>query len=400
MPFVGKTQSVGAEAAFAAGLLTVLLAAAMAPLAVAAHQNPATTVTETLGVTLPFAAVGMIVAARQPRNPVGWLMLCFALGFLLSTDAGSYDIADYQFGRGLPLGPASLLLYLLWEPALVLGPVAVLLFPDGRLPSARWRWVLRAYFAVGLVLLAVLVFKSADAIAHHQTRVDGSGQLAVFDQTSGYGGVAFILVAYVMLLAVWLGAMARQILAWRHSSGDRREQFKWLASGAVVCFASLLVSVLLSGTRGWWHAVGDVAVIGAAALPVSIGVAILKYRLYDIDRIISRTLAYAFVTGLLVGVYAGLVLLATEVLRVRGSVAVAAATLAAAALFNPLRRRVQQVVDRRFNRARYDADQTVAAFAARLKDAVDLDSVQDDLASVVQQALEPAHVSVWVSQRS
>jgi hypothetical protein len=346
VPFVGKTQSVGAEAALAAGLLTVLLAAAMAPLAVAAHQNPATTVTETLGVTLPFAAVGMIVAARQPRNPVGWLMLCFALGFLLSTDAGSYDIADYQFGRGLPLGPASLLLYLLWEPALVLGPVAVLLFPDGRLPSARWRWVLRAYFAVGLVLLTVLVFKSADAIAHHQTRVDGSGQLAVFDQTSGYGGVAFILVAYVMLLAVWLGAMARQILAW-HSSGDRREQFKWLASGAVVCFASLLVSVLLSSTRGWWHAVGDVAVIGAAALPVSIGVAILKYRLYDIDRIISRTLAYAFVTGLLVGVYAGLVLLATEVLRVRGSVAVAAATLAAAALFNPLRRRVQQVVDRR-----------------------------------------------------
>lgn len=236
MPSVGKTRPAGAKAALAAaGLLTVLLAAAMAPLAVAAHQNPATTVTESLAVTLPFAAVGMIVAWRQPRNPIGWLMLCFALGFMLSTDAGSYDIADYQFGRGLPLGPASLLLYLLWEPALLLGPVAVLLFPDGRLPSARWRWVLRAYFAVGLVLLAILVFKSADAIAHHQTRVDGSGQLAVFDHTSGYGGVLFILVAYVMLLVIWLGAMARQILAWRRSYGDRREQFKWLASGAVVC---------------------------------------------------------------------------------------------------------------------------------------------------------------------
>ena len=158
--------------------------------------------------------------------------------------------------------------------------------------------------------------------------------------------------------------------------------------------------MLLSTSRGWWHAVGDVAVIGAAALPVSIGVAILKYRLYDIDRIISRTLAYAIVTSLLVGLYAGLVLLATRVLSFHTPVAVAASTLAAVALFNPLRRRVQQVVDRRFNRARYDAAQTVAAFAARLKDAVDLDSVQDDLAKVVQQALEPAHVSVWVSQRS
>jgi hypothetical protein len=135
-------------------------------------------------------------------------------------------------------------------------------------------------------------------------------------------------------------------------------------------------------------------------LPVGMGVAILKYRLYDIDRIISRTLAYAIVTGLLVGVYAGLVLLATRALPVALStpVAVACATLVAAALFNPLRRRVQQVVDRRFNRARYDADKTVAAFAARLKDTVDMDSVQDDLAGVVHQALEPAHVSVWMSQ--
>jgi hypothetical protein len=128
-------------------------------------------------------------------------------------------------------------------------------------------------------------------------------------------------------------------------------------------------------------------------------VAILKYRLYDIDRIISRTLAYAIVTGLLVGVYAGLVPLATRVLSVHTPVVVAAATLAAAALFNPLRRRVQQLVDRRFNRSRYDADQTVAAFAARLKDEVDLDSVRDDLAAVIQQTLEPTHLSVWVSRR-
>ena len=127
--------------------------------------------------------------------------------------------------------------------------------------------------------------------------------------------------------------------------------------------------------------------------------AVLKYRLFDIDRIISRTLAYAIVTGLLVGLYAGLVLLATRVLSLHGTVAVAAATLAAAALFNPVRKRVQLRVDRRFNRARYDAEQTVAAFAARLKDQVDLASVRDDLAGVIQQALEPAHISVWVSRR-
>jgi hypothetical protein len=129
-------------------------------------------------------------------------------------------------------------------------------------------------------------------------------------------------------------------------------------------------------------------------------VGILKYRLYDIDRIISRTLAYAIVTGLLAGLYAGLVLLATQVLQVHTPVAVAVSTLAAAALFSPLRRRVQRGVDRRFNRARYDADRTVAAFAARLKDTVDRDSVQDDLASVVTKALEPAHVSVWISERT
>ena len=142
----------------------------------------------------------------------------------------------------------------------------------------------------------------------------------------------------------------------------------------------------------------DVSHLAIAALPVSMGVAILKYRLYDIDRIISRTLAYAVVTGLLIGVYAGLVLLTTQVFRVHTPVAVAASTLAAAALFNPVRRRVQRAVDRRFNRARYNADQTVAAFAARLQDAVDLDSARDDLAGVVHRALEPAHVSVWISQ--
>ncbi len=184
--------------------------------------------------------------------------------------------------------------------------------------------------------------------------------------------------------------MAHQVLSWRRAAGERRQQLKWLASGAAIAVISPVLAVLLGSS---------LPLVGIAALPVSIGVAILKYRLYDIDRIISRTLAYAIVAGLLVGVYAVLVLLATQVLSFSSPVAVAASTLAAAALFSPLRLRVQRAVDRRFNRARYDSDKTVAAFAARLKDAVDLDAVRADLLGVVHQALEPAHVSVWIRQR-
>jgi hypothetical protein len=153
------------------------------------------------------------------------------------------------------------------------------------------------------------------------------------------------------------------------------------------------VATVLQGRHGILGVAGGIAGAGLFGIPVCMSVAVLRYRLFDIDRIISRTLAYAIVTGLLVGVYAGLVLLATRVLPVSSPVAVAGATLAAAALFNPLRRGVQRTVDRRFNRVRYNADQTLSAFAARLKDAVDLDSVRDDLARAVHQALEPAHAS-------
>jgi len=177
-------------------------------------------------------------------------------------------------------------------------------------------------------------------------------------------------------------------------------QGKLRFAGLAAVAVAAIVGTLDKSTSPAVEAVVDVIFTGIAALPISIGVAILKYRLYDIDRIISRTLAYAIVTGLLVGLYAGLVLLATEVLGLhQSSVAVAVSTLAAAALFSPLRRRVQLGVDRRFNRARYDADRTVAAFATRLKNTVDLDSVRDDLAGVVHQALEPAHISVWINER-
>ena len=196
----------------------------------------------------------------------------------------------------------------------------------------------------------------------------------------------------------WLASVVGQALSYRRSSGERRQQLKWLVGGSAVAVAGGAFGVPLSDSPSKvLQIAGGVGIFAVLALPVSMGVAILKYRLYDIDRIISRTLAYAIVTGLLVGVYAGVVALAGAA-SFSSPVEVAAATLAAAALFNPLRRRVQEVVDRRFNRARYDAEQTVAAFAARLQDTVDLDSVRDDLAGVVHQALEPAHVSLWISQ--
>jgi hypothetical protein len=212
------------------------------------------------------------------------------------------------------------------------------------------------------------------------------------------GALGWVLVIGFLAVPVfWVLFVARQVLSWRRATGERRAQQKWLMAGSVATVIGLAGGFLLQSLT---VLDGICVAVGIFSLPVCISFAILKYHLYDIDRIISRTLAYALVTGLLVGVYAGLVLLATQALPVSLStpVAVACATLVAAALFNPLRRRVQRAVDRRFNRARYDADRTLAAFAARLSGTTDLDAVQTDLASVVQQALEPAHVSVWMSE--
>jgi hypothetical protein len=206
---------------------------------------------------------------------------------------------------------------------------------------------------------------------------------------------------FPLLGACWLASLAGQVLSYRHSSGERREQLKWLIGGSAIAVTGGLLTVPFSNSPDRaLHIVGSVALVAVLALPLSMGVAILKYRLYDIDRILSRTVAYAIITGLLVGVYAGLVLLATQVLRFSSPVAVAASTLAAAALFTPVRRRVQRAVDRRFNRARYDADRTVTLFAARLQDAVDLDSVRADLQATVSASLQPAHVSVWLGRGS
>ena len=339
-------------------------------------------------VILSVGAVGLVVARHQPGNAIGWLMLGAAAWIPVTIFASGYAAYVYH-GRhgGVPvLAPAALVIGQQFTLTIAVFPLVTLLFPDGRLPSARWRWAVGGYLALCLVLPASFAVAAASALDRHQLPVLANGQATAAGSPPGWVALLF----FGTVAVAWLGALARQVASWRRASGDRRQQLKWLLSGTVVC-AALGIWAVATNSAIW-----EVALIGVAALPVSIGVGILRYRLYDIDRIISRTLAYTLVTGLLVGVYAGLVLLATEALRLSSSVSVAAATLAAAALFNPVRRRVQRVVDRRFNRARYDADRTVTAFSVRLKDAVDMSAVQADLAGVVRDTLHPAHVSVWI----
>ena len=377
----------------------MLFLVAMLPLTLLSGQLGDGLVALVIGV--PCAGVGVVVARRQPANPLGWLFLAIAVGLFVSNDGGDYAYLVYRLGHHLPFGPAALALDQLWAPAFVLAVAVILLFPDGRLASPFWRWGLRTFCALYLALLAVVAVAVAGALGAHPLRIDGVGGLSAVDNPAGWFAIAEHSIL-VVTLVLSLGFIFRQVLSFRRSSGERRQQLKWLASGAVVTIVSVVLAVAFgtnsttSTLQGW---VDNFFWFGLAALPVSMGVAILRYRLYEIDRIISRTLAYTVVTGLLVATYAGLVLLSTHVLALSSSVAVAASTLAAAAAFSPLRRRVQRIVDHRFNRARYDADVTVAAFAGRLQDEVDLDSVQADLAGVVTSTLEPAHLSVWLRER-
>ncbi|MGH3206087.1 MAG: hypothetical protein ACRDOA_00420 [Streptosporangiaceae bacterium] len=389
------------HAAWAAALggLAALFLVATLPLTLLSGQLGDGLVALVIGI--PCAGVGVVVARRQPGNPLGWLFLAIALCLFVANDSGDYAYFLYRLGHHLPFGPAALALDQLWAPGLVLFVAVILLFPDGRLTSSFWRWGLRAFCALYIALLTAVAIAVAGALGAHPLRIDTVGGLSAVDNPAGWFGITEHSILIVTLV-LSVGFIFRQVLSFRRSSGERRQQLKWLASGAAVAIFSLVLGVAF-GTNGnttmlqeW---VDNFFWFGLAALPVSMGVAILRYRLYEIDRIISRTLAYTVVTGLLIGAYAGLVLLSTHVLALSSSVSVAASTLVAAAAFSPLRRRVQRVVDHRFNRTRYDADVTVAAFAARLQEEVDLDSVQADLAGVVTRTLEPAHLSVWLGER-
>jgi hypothetical protein len=388
------------------GTLALALMIADVPLAGLAHQSLAATGGSLpVWISAPFAVVGFVVAWRRPGNPLGWIILATGVFLALSEDASYYAVADYRLRHGgLPLGWLALLTQPAWAPGIVLFGLAVLLFPEGRPPSPRLRPMVWVYAVVAVGWIAAAVAITVGAITGHHIQVDSSGNLLLLDDSvqSPFWWAVLSNVFLALGVVCWLVSLAAQALSYRRSAGERRQQLKWLMTGSVIAFTGIVPVLAYSGTTSAYSASTSVevavAVAGFAAVPLSIGVAVLKYGLFDIDRIISRTLAYAIVTGLLVGVYAGLVLLATRVLSFHTPVAVAASTLAAAALFNPLRRRVQLVVDRRFNRARYDGNQTAAAFAARLKDAVDLDSVCDDLTAVVTKALEPVHISVWISR--
>ena len=350
-------------------------------------------------IAIPSAAVGVLAARSQPRNANGWLLLGIAAAILVSTGAGAYSLLVYRVGRDLPLGTLGLMLYQLWSPALALFLLVILLFPDGHPPSSRWRWAVWAYSLLCAGYLALLIGVAVDAIDGHRIRVDGYGGLTVVDYPVGRFAVAQNVIL-ILILVLGLSFAVRQFVSWRHSTGVRREQLKWLMFGSAVAIVCAALSIPgQTAPSGIWAALNSLLSIGFIALPISIGVGILRYRLYEIDQVISRTVAYAIVTGLLLGVYAILVTTAHRVFSDRSPPAVAGATLAAVALFNPLRRRVQRVVDRRFNRAHYDAEATIAAFAVRMQDAADLEEVRRDLLAVAYQVMEPAHVSVWVRSR-
>jgi hypothetical protein len=383
----------------AAGLLLALLAVEF-PLAALAHQQvTAGSGGSPIWLSAPFGVVGAVLAWRVPRNRLGWILLGLGVSSALAEDGSFWVVARYRLHADIPFGWVALLAQPAWSYSVIFIGLAVLLFPDGHLPSPRLRWLLWTYLALALVWIGGAYGFTISALVRHAVHVDSAGNLQVLSHPTGsvawWGMVQAVVVTAIAI--GWLASLAGQAVSYRRSSGERRQQLKWLLGGSVVTVAGLAVSII-AGNSGLAGAVGSVSLVTAVfALPTCMAVAVMKYRLYDIDRLISRTVAYAIVTGLLIGVYAGLVL-AAQGFGSRTPVQVAVATLVAAALFNPLRRRVQRVVDRRFNRARYDAEQTVATFAARLKDEVELDAVRADLTEAVQTALEPTHVGIWIAR--
>jgi hypothetical protein len=345
-----------------------------------------------------LATMGALIVARRPANLTGWSFVAAGLGlafYALLTDPGA-----------LPGGA-----WLAWIPLWLTIPAIysafaalVLLFPTGRLLSPRWRPV--AWLVVGWI--AGVTVGNFTSPPDSYLGVEAPVRL---------GGAAGQIMTTIGNLAWPLGnlaipaAAASLVVRFRRSRGEERQQLKWLAYAAAILGVGVLGIGLLAllNQLGWVRpqstrpvavVLGGVAILGVTALPVTAGIAILKYRLYEIDRIINRTLVYGLLTALLAAVYAGLVLSIGQLSGGIGteppSWAVAGATLAVAALFQPARRRIQQVVDRRFNRRRHDAARTIEAFSARLREHVDLDTLSAELLTVVDQTMQPTRVSMWL----
>jgi hypothetical protein len=358
----------------------------------------------TVAVAL-YAGVGRVTASRLPGNAIGWLLCLTGLLSALSLLAEQYALFGIATAPGSV--PADRIVGWLsgpvFVPVIAMVGLIILLFPDGRLPSVRWRPVV---WAIALIT-AALMTTNMQAGGTVAGSLDGAltvagvsypSPVAIFPAHGWFGGLLKVIL--VIAFATGVLVVASVFVRRRGASFERRKQLEWL--GYVGLLTALWVAGLYivtavapgsmwAGELMWFLMI----LTPVAGIPLACAVAVLKYRLYDIDRLISRTVSYAVVTGLLVGVYAGLVLLASAVLPRHDSVTVAAATLVVAALFNPARRRVQHVVDRRFNRSRYDAELMITAFATRLQDATDLDTVRADLTATVDQALEPEHLSLW-----
>ena len=335
---------------------------------------------------MAIPVMGFVLVSRRPGNRIGWLALAAGLTLGLRSFADQYEQRALVAVPGsLSAGPAALWVSeWIWPISLAMVAFLFLLFPTGRLRSRRWRpaaWFVGSVFALST---AALMAGATREWAHPS---------ASFQQLVSPPVLAAMVICFPAALVVSGSAI---VVRFARSAGEERLQLKWFAAAAVLVVATFIALILTNSNSVAAAILNNLALV---CLDVAIAIAVLKYRLYEIDRIISRTLAYTIVTGLPVGLYAGLVLLATQVLSFSSPVAVAASTLAAAAVFTPLRRRVQRVVDRRFNRTRYDGDRMVEAFAVRLKVAVDLETVCADLAGVVSQAPEPGHVSVWINER-
>jgi hypothetical protein len=337
------------------------------------------------------ATVGAVLASRRPRHPVGWLLLAQVASNLVTGAAAQYLAWGLLPGGPLPATRHVALSY----PAsaggglLLLGFV-LLLTPTGKLPSPGWRWWARAMVAVPLLMLVLVTLAPGT--------VDTSQQ--VLASPFDFLGLGGVLLA-INQLALAFTTLAVAVCAWslvvrfRRAHGVERQQLRWVALAAallVVAAGAALVGLALDATEVVTWAISA----WVAGLPLAIGAAVLRFRLYDLDRIISRTLAWGLLTLLLGGGYAAVVLGLGRLLPEGSSVVVAAATLAAAAVFQPLRRRVQAAVDRRFNRRRHDAGRIVEAFGARLRDQVDLDTLTGEVLAVVEETMQPTRASLWL----
>jgi hypothetical protein len=346
---------------------------------------------------LSFSTMGAVIASRRPHNLIGWLFC--AIGFvggvrLFSTEYAAYSLVAES---GLPPGGEVLawIASWLWVPDIGLYLYLALLFPNGRLPSTRWR-----YFAW---FIGVVITTGTVAVALSPGPIRG---LEPIENPLGLEGAPNAAVlTEALLYALALVAVASVLARLQRSRGVERQQIKWFAyAGAVLATSTVITYVLSEATSLRW--LGWVAFlpafVGMAGVPVAVGVAILRYRLYEIDLIINRTLVYGSLTAALVVVYFGGVAITQAIFRTltgqqeQPQLAVVVSTLVIAALFNPLRRRIQAFIDRRFYRRKYNARKTLEAFSAKLRDETDLDTLSDDLVGVVRETMQPAHVSLWL----